>query len=71
MQPQVPKAWREQLTQQGYVTGRSVLHHTVTAKDGTRKFLLRLHDGFVVEAVAIPADEADKPRLTVCVSSQV
>lgn len=37
------------------------------SKDGTRKFLVKMHDGQTVEAVAIPAKE----RLTLCVSSQV
>lgn len=32
---------------------------------------LQLFDGLVVETVGIPADDADRPRLTVCVSSQV
>lgn len=56
---------------QGIRTGRSVLHHSVEAPDGTRKFLLQLADGRVVEAVGIPADGADRRRLTACVSSQV
>ena len=37
------------------------------SSDGTRKFLLRLHDGETIEAVYIP----DGERRTVCVSSQV
>lgn len=44
-----------------------MLHQAVSAADGTRKFLLQLFDGRVVEAVGIP----DGSRLTVCVSSQV
>ena len=36
---------------QGVRTGRSVLHHEVAAADGTRKFLLQLADGRVVETV--------------------
>jgi len=35
-------------------TGRSIVHHSVAAPDGTRKFLLQLHDGRVVETVGIP-----------------
>ncbi len=35
--------------------------------DGTRKYLLRLHDGETVESVLIPNDG----RLTLCISSQV
>ena len=37
------------------------------SKDGTEKFLLKLHDGESVEAVLIPS----KGRLTLCLSSQV
>ncbi len=55
----------------GVRTGRSTLHHAVVAKDGTRKFLMQLFDGYIVETVGIPVDDANKARLTVCVSSQV
>lgn len=65
------KDLRTQLADKGVRTGRSVLHHSVSAADGTRKFLLQLADGRVVETVGIPADDADRKRLTVCVSSQV
>ena len=68
---QVPKAWKEQLRGLHISTGRSKLHSSVTAQDGTRKFLLQLHDGLIVETVGIPADDAERPRLTCCVSSQV
>jgi len=37
------------------------------SKDGTRKFLLKLHDGQTIESVLIPA----RDRLTQCISSQV
>jgi 23S rRNA (adenine2503-C2)-methyltransferase len=36
------------------------------SRDGTRKYLFRLHDGQAIEAVAIPEAE----RLTLCISSQ-
>ncbi|EFN52752.1 hypothetical protein CHLNCDRAFT_36696 [Chlorella variabilis] len=65
------KDLRAQLAERGVRTGRSVLHHSVASPDGTRKFLLQLADGRVVEAVGIPADGGDRRRLTVCVSSQV
>lgn len=44
--------------------------------DGTRKALLALHDGKIVESVLMPRISkkqipSDKPRYTVCVSSQV
>ena len=67
----LPKPWRASLAERGVSVGRSALHHEVAAADGTRKFLLRLHDGLVVEAVGIPVDDAEHKRLTVCVSSQV
>ncbi len=43
------------------------------SKDGTSKYLFRLHDGNRVEAVLIPEffDDGVADRLTVCVSSQV
>jgi len=65
----LPKDIKERLSSEGFTTGRSHLQHTVTAKDGTRKFLLQLYDGRVVETVGIPNDRDS--RLTVCVSSQV
>ena len=36
------------------------------SRDGTEKFLFRLHDGQAIETVAIP----DRNRLTLCISSQ-
>lgn len=36
------------------------------SRDGTEKFLFRLHDGQAIESVAIP----EKKRLTLCISSQ-
>ncbi|PNW88753.1 hypothetical protein CHLRE_01g043000v5 [Chlamydomonas reinhardtii] len=63
----IPKEWRAQLLADGVRTGRSLLHHSVGDADGTRKFLLQLGDGRIVETVGIPTED----RLTVCVSSQV
>lgn len=60
-----PKQWREALAD--YPLGRSTLHHCSFADDGTRKYLLRLGDGSLIETVGIPTAK----RLTVCVSSQV
>ncbi|MGB3614157.1 MAG: 23S rRNA (adenine(2503)-C(2))-methyltransferase RlmN [Elainellaceae cyanobacterium] len=60
-----PQQWRDAL---GEVSvGRSQLHHRVEAPDGTVKYLLRLADNQIIEAVGIPSGK----RLTVCVSSQV
>ncbi|GLC37888.1 hypothetical protein PLESTM_000659900 [Pleodorina starrii] len=63
----IPKEWRAQLLSEGVRSGRSLLHHSVGDEDGTKKFLLQLHDGRIVETVGIPTEN----RLTVCVSSQV
>ncbi len=60
-----PKAWREQLTE--YPIGRSHIHYRTIAQDKTRKYLLSLADGLIIETVGIPTSK----RLTVCVSSQV
>lgn len=60
-----PKQWRESVVD--VPIGRSTLHHRSEAQDGTVKYLLRLADGQIIEAVGIPTDR----RLTVCVSSQV
>ena len=42
-----------------------------TARDGTRKLRLRTHDGRAIESVLIPDEDADRNKLTLCVSSQV
>jgi 23S rRNA (adenine2503-C2)-methyltransferase len=47
----VPQNWRDQLIKDGVRTGRSIPCHSVSSPDGTRKFLLQLYDGRVVEAV--------------------
>ncbi|PSF33648.1 23S rRNA (adenine(2503)-C(2))-methyltransferase RlmN [Aphanothece hegewaldii CCALA 016] len=60
-----PKSWREIVAD--YPIGRSTIAHRSIAPDKTRKYLLKLADGKVVETVGIPSDK----RLTVCVSSQV
>ena len=60
-----PKQWRSDIAE--IPIGRSTLHHRSVAPDGTAKYLLRLTDGQIVEAVGIPTEK----RLTVCVSSQV
>ncbi len=59
------KAWRSQIA--AIPIGRSDLHFRSVAPDGTIKYLLKLTDGSIIEAVGIPTDK----RLTVCVSSQV
>lgn len=60
-----PKQWRE--NQRENIIGRSHIDYISTAQDGTRKYLLKLEDGLIIETVGIPTPK----RLTVCVSSQV
>ena len=60
-----PKKWREEMA--NYPIGRSTIHYRSVAPDETCKYLLRLADGLIIEAVGIPTEK----RLTVCVSSQV
>ncbi len=60
-----PKVWRQEM--ESVFVGRSEIHHRSVAADQTVKFLLRLGDGQMIEAVGMPTDK----RLTVCVSSQV
>jgi 23S rRNA (adenine2503-C2)-methyltransferase len=57
---------QEQLAEH-YTLERSGIEKNVLSVDGTRKWLLKLHDGNLVETVHIP--ETD--RGTLCVSSQV
>lgn len=61
----LPKQWREAVAD--YPVGRSTLHRRNIAPDGTRKYLLCLSDGAIVETVGIPTAK----RLTTCVSTQV
>jgi 23S rRNA (adenine2503-C2)-methyltransferase len=60
-----PKQWREAIADTPI--GRSTIHYRSIAADATRKYLLRLEDGLIIETVGIPSQK----RLTVCVSSQV
>ncbi len=60
------KGLRNQLVEASCVQNIQVAQDQIS-KDGTRKWLLRLHDGNHIEAVYIPEDD----RGTLCVSSQV
>ncbi|MEO0986774.1 MAG: 23S rRNA (adenine(2503)-C(2))-methyltransferase RlmN [Cyanobacteria bacterium J06639_14] len=59
------KAWRAEIA--AVPVGRSQLHFQSQSPDDTVKYLLKLADGHIIEAVGIPTAK----RLTVCVSSQV
>ena len=60
------KDLRNQLVETSCIQNLHVSQDQIS-KDGTRKWLLRLHDGNHIEAVYIPEDD----RGTLCVSSQV
>ncbi|MBO3458511.1 23S rRNA (adenine(2503)-C(2))-methyltransferase RlmN [Aetokthonos hydrillicola Thurmond2011] len=67
-----PKQWRAEVEE--IPIGRSTLHYRSVARDGTVKYLLQLADNQIIETVGIPTFEGggnSKPRLTVCVSTQV
>lgn len=69
---QVPLAFRNELQEAGWSVGRSPVHKSVTAADGTVKLLIKLEDNRLVETVGIPAEDGKgSVRLTACVSSQV
>lgn len=60
-----PKQWRENMAE--VAIGRSSIYYRSQAGDETVKYLLKLADNQIIEAVGIPTEK----RLTVCVSSQV
>ena len=70
----LPAGLRERLGE-AFGFEASVLERVVGAEDATRKFLLRLEDGALIESVLIPANPAlygeKSDRLTLCVSTQV
>ncbi|KAJ6806839.1 uncharacterized protein M6B38_135155 [Iris pallida] len=68
----LPQAFRENLQEAGWHVGRSPVHRTVVAADGTIKALIKLEDNRLIETVGIPVeDDKGSVRLTACVSSQV
>jgi 23S rRNA (adenine2503-C2)-methyltransferase len=62
---ELPKALREALAQSFRITTLELATRQ-RSTDGTEKFLFRLHDGQLIETVAIP----DGDRITFCISSQ-
>lgn len=62
----LPKPLRERLAEE-LEPFPARIEETLTSRDGTRKYLLRLRDGLTVETVLIP----DRDRLTLCLSTQV
>ena len=62
----LPKTVREQL-ERAYPLYQPRIAVKRESEDGSRKYLLELHDGTFVETVGLPSDDG---RLTVCCSSQ-
>ncbi|MDB4891114.1 MAG: Ribosomal large subunit methyltransferase [Gemmatimonadetes bacterium] len=62
---ELPAALRAALDER-FTLPRLELSYRQESKDGTQKFLFRLHDGEAIEAVSIP----DGGRTTLCISSQ-
>ncbi len=50
-----PQEWRSKLAD--YPIGRSLIHYRSVAPDRTRKYLLKLADGLIIEAVGIPSEK--------------
>jgi 23S rRNA (adenine2503-C2)-methyltransferase len=62
----LPVALRNQLLRD-YSAELSSVEHRYDSSDGTKRYLLGLHDGRTVEAVLMPEETRD----TICISSQV
>ena len=62
----LPKAMRDQFDV-NYPLYKPIVIDKQISVDGSRKYLLQLHDGALVETVGLPSSDG---RLTVCVSSQ-
>src|SRR5262245_4654609 len=62
----VPKALRASLAQEWDIR-LPVVHQRFHSVDGTRRYLVRLHDAEMAESVFIPEENRD----TVCISSQI
>lgn len=61
----LPKAFREKLGETATASTLTIESRYVS-EDGTRRFLMKTHDGFPVETVFIPTENRD----TICFSSQ-
>ena len=61
----LPKAFRQKLNEAATALALTVESRYVS-EDGTRRFLMKTHDGYPVEAVFIPTEGRD----TICFSSQ-
>lgn len=61
----LPKNFREKLSEK-LATGSLIVESRYVSEDGTRRFLMKTHDGYPVETVFIPTENRD----TICFSSQ-
>lgn len=67
----IPKAMREKLSSQHPLAEPCVIDKQISV-DGTRKYILELEDGALVETVGMPSLSKDgHDRLSVCFSTQV
>jgi 23S rRNA (adenine2503-C2)-methyltransferase len=82
----VSREFRAVLTGKASLGEMEIIRKSVSPKDGTAKFLFRLHDGLMIESVLIPSEDQGRPndsaetahhstepqqRLTLCISTQV
>ena len=58
---QLPGPFRAQLTAAGALSGRRAPVEVVSSPDGTKKVLIELHCGSIIEAVGIP-EEMEEAR---------
>jgi len=58
----------KELLNEHFITRGCVIADVVEASDGSKKYLIDLHDGERIECASIPAEDG---RLTFCLSSQV
>ncbi|MBC7662103.1 MAG: 23S rRNA (adenine(2503)-C(2))-methyltransferase RlmN [Chitinophagaceae bacterium] len=65
--PSLPREMVARFSEQFYLNTADIYQESVSRYDGTVKFLVRLADGALIEAVLMP----ERSRITLCVSSQV
>lgn len=61
------KSLREKLEEKGTILTNEIIHEMTSKVDGTKKFLIALEDGHVIETVFMPYHN----RSTLCVSTQI
>lgn len=63
----LPKSFRDKLKSLFYIGGVNIVNKLVSGKDGTRKYLLALKDGKVVESVLMKYHHGN----SICLSTQI